>query len=196
MTILIIGLLLFLGIHSVRIFADDARSRFIAKQGAGAWKGLYSLLSALGLAAIIYGYSVARTQPVVLWAPLPGMRHLAALLVLVAIVLMVATYVPGNAFKATLHHPMVLSIKVWALAHLLANTTLASTVLFGSFLVWAALSFRAARQRDRAAGTVYAPGRTGPTMVTLLVGVGAWAAFGLWVHGAWLGLRPFASMMG
>ena len=75
MSILIFGLVLFLGIHSVRIVADDARSRFIASRGAGAWKGLYSLVSGVGLAAIIWGYSIARTQPVVLWAPIPGMRH-------------------------------------------------------------------------------------------------------------------------
>ncbi len=196
MTLLIIGLLLFLGIHSVRIFADDARSRFIAQRGAGAWKGLYSLLSALGLAAIIYGYSLARAQPVVLWAPLPGMRHLAALLVLIAFVLMAAAYVPGNGIKAWLHHPMVLSVKVWALAHLLANNTLASTVLFGSFLLWSVLSFRAARQRDRAAGTVVATGRLSATLVTIVAGALAWAVFGMWIHGAWLGVRPFAAAGG
>ena len=194
MSILIFGLVLFLGIHSVRIFADGTRSSFIAKRGAGAWKGLYTVVSALGLAAIIYGYSVARMQPVVLWAPLPGMRHLAALLVLVAFVLMAAAYVPGNGIKARLHHPMVLSVKVWAFAHLMANNTLASTLLFGSFLVWAALSFRAARQRDRSAGTVVAAGRLSATLITLGVGLVAWAVFGMWIHGAWLGIRPFAAM--
>ena len=194
MSILIFGLALFLGIHSVRIFAEGTRSNFIAQQGAGAWKGLYTLVSALGLAAIIYGYSVARAQPMVLWAPLPGMRHLAALLVLVAFVLMAAAYVPGNGIKARLHHPMVLSVKVWAFAHLLANNTLASTLLFGSFLAWAALSFRAARQRDRSAGTVVAAGRLSATLITLGVGLVAWAVFGMWVHGAWLGIRPFAAI--
>ena len=190
MSILIFGLVLFLGIHSVRIVADDARSRFIASRGAGAWKGLYSLVSGVGLAAIIWGYSIARTQPVVLWAPIPGMRHLAALLVLLAFILLAAAYVPGNGIKARLHHPMVLSVKVWALAHLLANHTLASLLMFGGFLVWAVLSFRAARQRDRAAGTVYAPGRTLPTVITVLVGAAAWYGFAFWVHGAWLGVRP------
>lgn len=190
MSILIFGLVLFLGIHSVRIFADDARSRFIAKRGAGAWKGVYSLVSGVGLAAVIGGYSMARAQPVVLWAPIPGMRHLAALLVLLAFILMAAAYVPGNALKARLHHPMVLSVKLWALAHLLANHTLASLLMFGGFVLWSVLSFRAARQRDRTAGTAYAPGRTLPTVVTVLAGAAAWFAFAFWVHGAWLGVRP------
>lgn len=190
MSILIFGLVLFLGIHSVRIFADDARSRFIAKRGAGAWKGVYSLVSGVGLAAVIWGYSMARAQPVVLWAPIPGMRHLAALLVLLAFILMAAAYVPGNALKARLHHPMVLSVKLWALAHLLANHTLASLLMFGGFVLWSVLSFRAARQRDRTAGTAYAPGRTLPTVVTVLAGAAAWFAFAFWVHGAWLGVRP------
>lgn len=190
MSILIFGLVLFLGIHSVRIFADDARSRFIAKRGTGAWKGVYSLVSALGLAAIVWGYAAARAEPVVLWAPIPGMRHLAALLVLLAFILMAAAYVPGNGLKARLHHPMVLSVKLWALAHLLANHTLASLLMFGGFLVWSVLSFRAARQRDRTAGTVYAQGRALPTVVTVLAGAAAWYAFAFWVHGAWLGVRP------
>ncbi|ALT78584.1 NnrU family protein [Paucibacter sp. KCTC 42545] len=190
MTILILGLVLFLGIHSTRIFAEDARSRFIAARGAGAWKGLYALVSAVGLAAIIWGFAAARSQPLVLWPRLPGMAHLAALLTLFAFMLMVAAYVPGNLLKARLHHPMVLSVKLWAAAHLLANNTLADVLLFGGFLVWAILCFRAARQRDRVAGTVYPPGRFWPTLITLVLGALAWAGFALVVHAAWLGVRP------
>ncbi len=190
MSTLILGLVLFLGIHSVRIFADGARSRFIARHGAGAWKGVYSLLSGLGLAAIVWGYAAARAEPLQLWAAIPGMRHLAGLLVLLAFILMAAAYVPGNGLKARLHHPMLLSVKLWALAHVLARPTLAALLLFGGFLLWSVLAFRAARQRDRAAGTVYASGRAGPTVVTVLVGAAAWYGFVFWVHGAWLGIRP------
>jgi len=85
---------------------------------------------------------------------------------------------------------MVLGVKVWALAHLLANGNVAHVVLFGSFLLWAALSFRAARARDRAAGTVYAAGTTGGTLATLAVGVSGWALFAFWAHGALIGVRP------
>ena len=94
----------------------------------------------------------------VLWLPPVAMRHIAALLTLVAFILLVAAYVPRNGIKARLHHPMVIGVKVWAFAHLLANGNLADVVLFGAFLVWAALSFRAARGRDRVAGTVYPTG--------------------------------------
>jgi hypothetical protein len=114
--------------------------------------------------------ALARQQPVALWASPVWTRHLAALLTLPAFVLLVAAYVPGNAIKARLHHPMVIAVKVWAAAHLLANNTVADLLLFGGFLVWAALSFRAARQRDRLAHTVYAPGRMMPTVAVVLVG--------------------------
>jgi uncharacterized membrane protein len=99
--------------------------------------------------------------------------------------------VPRNAIKAKLHHPMVLSVKVWALAHLLANGNLADVVLFGSFLVWAVFSFRAARKRDRVNGTVYAAGTSSGTAITLIVGVAAWVAFAFWAHGLLFGVRPF-----
>ena len=191
MTLLILGLVIFLGVHAVRVFADDWRSRFIASRGAGAWKGLYSVVSVLGLALIVWGYGAARQQPVLLWIAPAWTRHLAALLTIPAFVLLVATYVPGNSIKARVHHPMVLGVMLWALAHLLANNSLADLLLFGGFLLWAVLSFRAARARDRAAGVVYPPGRGGPTAVAVLVGVSAWALFAFWAHGLLFGVRPF-----
>ena len=190
MSALILGLLIFLGVHSTRIFAEDWRSRTRVRMGEGAYKGLYSLLAVLGFVLIVWGYGQARQQPLALWAPQPWARHPAALLTLVAFVMLVAAYVPGNGVKARLHHPMVLSIKVWALAHLLANHTLADLLLFGGFLVWAAFSFRAARQRDRAADTVYPPGRVAMTALTVVLGTAAWAGFALWAHAAWIGVRP------
>ena len=192
MTVLILGLILFLGAHSVRIFADDWRSAQIARRGAGAWKGLYTLVSLLGFGLIVWGYGLARQQPVALWTPQLWARHLAALLMLFSFILLVAAYVPRNGIKSWLHHPMVLSVKVWALAHLLANHTLADLLLFGSFLVWAVLDFRSARQRDRAAATVYPHGTVAGTLITVIVGVLAWALFAFWAH-AWLfGVRPFS----
>jgi len=190
MTLLMVGLVLFLGIHSVRIVADGARDGFIATRGKGAWKGFYALASAVGLFCIIWGYGAARSQPVLLWAPLSGTRPIAIALMLLAFVLIVAAYVPGNAVKARLHHPMVLSVMAWAVAHLLVKNTLAGLLLFGSFGVWAALSFQAARQRDKAGGVAYAPGRLVPTLITFVVGAAAWAAFSRWGHGAWLGVQP------
>jgi len=192
MSLLILGLVIFLGVHSVRVFAEDWRTRTRARLGENAFKGLYSLLSVAGFVLIIYGYSAARQQPIALWsAPPVAFRHVASLLTLFAFVLLVATYVPGNSIKARLHHPMVLAVKVWAFSHLIVNNTLADLLLFGGFLLWAVLNFRAARARDRAAGTVYAPGRMAPTLVSVVVGIAAWAGFAFWAHGAWIGVRPF-----
>lgn len=190
MVVLLLGLLIFLGVHSVRIVADGWRTATIARVGELPWKVGYTVLSIIGFVLIVWGFSLARQQPVQLWMPPRGMRHLAALLTLIAFVLLAATYVPRNAIKARLHHPMVLSVKVWALAHLLANGNLAHVLLFGTFLVWAALSFRAARARDRATGTVYAAGTTVGTFATLVVGVAGWALFAFWAHGALIGIRP------
>lgn len=190
MTWLVLGLILFLGAHSVRIVAEGWRGRTIARIGARPWKGLYSLVSVAGFVLLVWGYGQARLDPVVLWAPPLAMRHIAALLVLVAFVMLPAAYVPGNGIKARLKHPMVLSVKVWALAHLLANGNLADVVLFGSFLLWAVLDFRAARQRDRAEGTAYPPGTAARTGLTVAIGVAGWAAFAFWGHRVLIGVAP------
>jgi uncharacterized membrane protein len=191
MTALILGLVIFLGAHSVRIVGEGWRTATRQRIGENAFKGLYSLASLAGFVLLVWGFGQARQQPVLLWTPMVWTRHLAALLMLVSFVLLAAAYVPGNGIKARLHHPMVLGVKTWALAHLLANVTLADTVLFGSFLVWAVLNFRAARARDRAAGTVYAPGSAAMTGVTVVAGVIAWALFAFWAHGVLIGVRPF-----
>ncbi|MHB8948872.1 MAG: NnrU family protein [Rhodoferax sp.] len=191
MTYLILGLFIFLGVHSVRIVAEDWRTRTRARIGAMPWKGLYSLLSLLGFALIVWGFGLARQQPVQLWSPPVAMRHLASLLTLLSFVLLAAAYVPGNRIKERVHHPMVLGVKVWALAHLLSNGNLSHVVLFGSFLAWAIVDFIAARRRDRQLGTRYAGGTAGATGITVALGVGAWMAFALWLHGLLIGVRPF-----
>lgn len=191
MAVLILGLVLFLGVHSTRIVADGWRIATIARIGEKPWKGLYTLASITGFVLVIWGFGLARRNPVYLWEAPMGMRHLAGALMLIAFVLLVATYVPRNSIKAKLHHPMVLSVKVWALAHLLANGNLADVVLFGSFLVWAVFSFRAARERDRAAGTVYPAGTMSATATTVVVGILVWGVFAFWAHGLLFGVRPF-----
>lgn len=191
MYVLILGLVLFLGVHSVRIFADGWRARTIARVGLQPWKGIYSLVSILGFASIVWGFGLARAAPVVLWTPPTGMRHAAALLTLIAFILVSAAYVPGNSIKSRLHHPMVLGVKVWAFAHLLANGSVADVVLFGAFLAWAVLDFAAARRRDRREGTIYPPGRAGATALAVVVGAVAWFVFAFWLHAWLIGVRPF-----
>lgn len=192
MTYLIIGLVLFLGLHSVRIVGEDWRARQLQARGEAVYKGVYSVFSLLGLVLIVYGFGVARETPVVLWTVPVALRHVAALLVLLAFVLLAAAYVPGNAIKARVHHPMVLGVKTWALAHLLTTGRLETTVLFGAFLLWAVLDFSAARKRDRLAGTAtVVPASKAATVLTVGLGAGAYAVFAVLLHGLLIGIRPF-----
>ncbi len=193
---LVLGLALFLGIHSTRIVAEGWRGRMIAALGEMRWKGLVSLVSLAGFVLLVWGYGQARMDTVALWTPPAGMRHLAALLTVPAFIFLVAAYVPRNGIRARLRHPMVIGVKTWALAHLLANGTLADVVLFGSFLLWAVLDFIAARRRDRAAAALGdqpapAPTSGGATALTVVIGLAAWAGFTFWAHGWLIGVRPF-----
>lgn len=191
MTLLIIGLAVFLGVHSTRIVADGWRTASLARIGEMPWKAIYSLLSIAGFVLIVIGYGAARQSPVVLYTPPLWTRHVAALLTLPAFILLAAAYVPRNAIKRAIGHPMVAGVKIWALAHLLANGTLADVLLFGGFLLWAVLSFTAARRRDRAAGTAYPAGPVARTGIAVAVGVVAWAAFAFALHRPLVGVAPF-----
>lgn len=191
MALLTLGLLLFLGVHSTRIFAEDWRNQQIAARGLSPYKGLYSVASAVGLALVVWGYALARAEPVPLYAPPLWTRHLAAALMLPAFVLLTAAYVPGTRLKARLGHPMLLGTQLWAVAHLLANGNLADVLLFGSFLAWAALDFRSARQRDRLANRCYPATGGARDAVTAVVGAGVWGVLLLYAHNALVGVRPY-----
>lgn len=189
--VLIAGLILFLGVHSLRIVAEPWRTRVLAQRGGEKrWKLGYTLVSLVGFALIVWGYGLARQQPMPLWEPPTFMRHVAALLMLPSFVLLAAAYVPGNRLKARLHHPMVISVKVWAFAHLLSNGTLADVLLFGGFLLWAVFSLRAARRRDRSQRIRYSGDSAAATLATLVVGLAAWAGFAFWAHAWLIGVRP------
>ena len=191
MGLLLIGLVLFLGVHSVRIVADGWRTATIARVGERTWKAVYALLSIGGFVLLVWGYGLARQQPVVLWTPPAFMRHVTALLMLPVFVMFVAAYIPKNGVRARLHHPQVLSVKLWALAHLLSNGTLADVLLFGGFLVWSVASFRAARKRDAAMGTTYPKGgEFGATTITVIAGLLVYFVFVMGVHSAITGVRP------
>jgi uncharacterized membrane protein len=186
---LALGLFLFLGTHALRIRGDAMRDRLLADLGPRYFKTLYALTSALGFFLLVYGFGIARETPVLLWTPPPAMKHVAYLLTLVAMVLMAAAYVPRNAIKAKLHHPMVLSVKTWALAHLLANGTLAHLLLFGSMLLWSVLLFKASRARDKLKQVVYTPGNKASTILTLEIGIAMWLVFVAWAHGWLIGVQ-------
>ncbi len=191
MTLLTLGLVLFLGMHSVRIVADDFRSAQVARLGIHGWKAVYSIVSIAGFALIVYGYGLARESPTVLYVPPSWTHHVAALLTIPAFVLLAATYVPGTRIKRAVGHPMVAGVKLWAFAHLIANGTLADVVLFGAFLAWAVFDYVAARRRDRASGTVYVTGPVARDVTAVILGLVGYVVFAFWLHAWWIGVRPF-----
>ncbi|WP_291010934.1 NnrU family protein [Hydrogenophaga sp.] len=194
---LILGLMLFLGVHSVSIVAPHARNRWVQRLGEGPWKGLYTLVSIVGFGLIVWGYGQAREAPVLLYSLPGGFRHLAALLMLPVFVLLFAAYLPGR-IQALVKHPMLLAVKFWALAHLLAQSvtggTLADVLLFGGFLVWA-IADRISVKRRAAAGLLRSlplgPPRALNDAIALVGGLAVYALFAFWLHAVLFGVRPF-----
>ena len=179
MTILILGLMILLGIHSVRIYAEAWRDAQVAKFGLNTWKGIFSVISLLGFALIVIGFGQTRAEPIFLWHPPAVLRHIAGLIMILSFVMVAAAYVPGNRIKARIGHPMLAGVKGWAFAHLLSNGALADVILFGAFLSWAELAFQWSRRRDREAGTVYPVGPLSSDIITVAAGLLAWAVFPL-----------------
>ena len=205
MTQLILGLILFLGTHSVRIVADGWRTRCIEAWGEKAFKGVHALVSLLGFYLLVVGYGEARLETVALWNPPRFTKHISILLMLFSSILLMAAYIPRNHFKMRMGHPMVLSVKVWALSHLIANGNLADVVLFGAFLIWAVLNFRSARARDRAmslnaaqdaADLTLSESETKnqakllSTVITLVGGMAIWALITFVLHAKLVGVSP------
>jgi uncharacterized membrane protein len=189
MTLFIAGLVLFFGVHSVSILADDRRNAMAASLGEGAWKGLYSLVSIAGFALMAYGFGLARQEPVVLYSPAGWSRFLAMILMIPVFPLLFATYLPGR-LKSLAKHPMLLAVKFWALAHLLANGTLADVMLFGSFLAWA-VADRISLKR-RAARPLPGPSPSPLNdVIAVIGGLAVYALFIVWAHGRLFG-RPLA----
>lgn len=196
MAVLILGLVLFLGVHSIAIVAPAGRDLWVKRWGQGPYQGLYSVVSLVGLLAIIWGYGLARQNPVMLYALPAGFRHLAALLMLPVFILLFAAYLPGRIQRAA-KHPMLLAVKLWALAHLLGQSvtggTLADVLLFGGLLVWA-VADRISLKRRALAGHLrdvpaLPPGRMNDT-IAVVGGLLVYGATLLWWHAALFGVRP------
>lgn len=191
MTLFIVGLLLFLGIHSLAIFAPSLRRQAIDRLGEGRFKGLYSVVSFAGFALLIWGYGWARTTTPVLYDPPTGLRHLALLLMLPVFPLLLAAYLPGR-IKAAVKHPMLTAIKTWGLAHLLSNGTLADVLLFGGFLAWAVADRISIKRRG--AHPVEATGPLTNDLIAVGVGLGLYAAFIFGLHQWLFGVAPIAAL--
>ena len=192
MSLLIIGLIIFLGSHSSRIFAEPWRNHMIDRLGEVKWKGLYTIISLIGLILVVIGYGQARQAPIVLWQPATYLIHIAILLNLVAFIFLAGSSPNNNAIRLKLKHPMILGVKVWALAHLLANGTLVDLILFGSFLLWAVLDFRSARKRP-----IHMPEKavisTKATITVVVTGIVIWAAFIFGLHQYLIGVSPLGT---
>jgi uncharacterized membrane protein len=191
MILLIAGLVIFLGIHSTSIVAPHWRTRTMAQWGEGKWKGIYSLISLVGLVLLVYGYGQSRYAPVVLYTPPTALRHLALLLMLPVFPLLLAAYLPGRIARVA-KHPMLLAVKLWATAHLLANGTLGDVVLFAAFLAWAvadriAVKRRATVDRHDAPG---APPRAYNDFIVIFGGLAIYGAFLAGVHRWLIGVSP------
>jgi uncharacterized membrane protein len=187
MTYLVLGLILFLGVHSISIVAPAWRDRTAARLG-NAWRGIYSLITIAGLIVIVWGYGIARRNPVILYAPPAWTHYIAALLMLPVFTLFLAAYLPGR-IKGALKHPMLLSVMLWAVAHLIATGLLANVVLFGGFLAWAVLdrmSFRWRAQRPNPA----APSTKLNDAIAIGVGLVIYIVFEHWLHVRWIGVQP------
>jgi uncharacterized membrane protein len=190
MILLILGLIIFLGTHSVNIYAEDWRRRQIVYFGEQGWKGRYALASLAGLILIIIGFGEARATSVLVYVPPNWLRYLNILWTLIAFVLVTAAYTPHNRFKARIGHPMLAGVAIWAFGHLLAIGMLSDVVLFGAFLLWALTDFVVSRVRDRRLGTVYPAGTRQGDVTTIVVGVIIWIVFAFWLHRWLIGVDP------
>lgn len=189
MVYLIAGLVLFLGIHSVRVFAPAARDNFIASRGEGAWKNMYTIVSIIGLALLIWGYGQARGDNVFLYSPPTWFSHILLLLMAPAMILLVASQVPTGYIKKKVKNPMLLAVKIWALGHILVNGDLASWLLFGSFIVWAVLVLISTKKRGQ---TFPAETSKMGDILSVVIGLGLWFGIAVWAHERFIGVAVIA----
>ena len=188
MSILVIGLVLFLGIHSISIVAPGLRARAVASMGPNPWRGVYSLVSAAGFALILWGFHLARQAPVVLYVLPAWMRYATLLLMLPVFPLIFAAYLPGR-IKTAMQHPMLGAVKFWAFAHLLSTGLLADVLLFGAFLVWAVCDRISLKRRPPQAIPTAPPGRLND-LIAVIAGVAVYLLFVLWAHARLFGVSP------
>lgn len=192
MLLLIAGLVLFLGIHSVQIVAPGLRTAAVQRLGLLPWKGLYTLIAVAGFVLICVGYGHARIEsPVWLWQPPKGLRHLSLLLMLPVFVLFLATYLPGRIQRAA-RHPTLAATKLWALAHLLANGGLHDLLLFGGFLAWAVLDRISAKRRTVVVPPPGAPAGRWNDLIAVLGGLALYLLFVMGLHRWLIGVSPIA----
>ena len=184
---LVVGLAVFLGVHSVSIINRRWRNRMVARLGESSWKGLYSVVAAIGLACVVYGYGLARQEPSILYVPPTWLRHLALVLMLPVFPFLLSTYLPGR-IKSTIRHPMLNATKFWATAHLCANGGWHDVLLFGGFLLWASIDRVSVKYRADAPRGVARQGGLANDATALFGGLALYALFVFWAHGKVIGV--------
>jgi uncharacterized membrane protein len=187
MAILVLGLVIFLGLHSTRIVSEIGRERAIARIGEGTWKGAYSLISVVGFGLIVWGFARARHDAPQLWTPPAGARHITMLLMLVALILLASFLFKRSHIAVVTHHPMLWSVLLWSVGHLFANGSAADLLLFGAFFVWSAADLVSSYARDRLNSVVYPEPQLAATAGAVIVGLVVYAlligGLHLWLFG-------------
>ena len=190
MKTLIIGLFLFVAVHSISIGAPNWRNRVVARMGTLAWRGLYSVVSIVSLLLIVHGFALARATPIVWYSPPEWTHAVARVLMLPVFPLLLAAYIPGR-IKTAAKHPMLAAIKLWAFAHLLANGTAADVLLFGGFLAWAVVDRISLKRRPQR--TVPAlPASKWNDVIVVVAGLALYFVVVNWAHLRWFGVSPLA----
>src|SRR6267154_220251 len=189
MAVLIVGLVVFLGVHSVGIFAPGVRMRGLRSLGEGGWKASYALVSLIGFAFIVYGFGLARQSPVLLYAPPHWMRHVTFLFMLPVFPLILAAYLPGR-IKAAMKHPMLAAVKFWAFGHLLSNGMLADVLLFGGFLAWAVMDRISLKRRSTPQAPPTAPPGRWNDAIAAVLGLAIYALLIVSGHARLFGVSP------
>ncbi len=185
---LITGLVVFLGIHSISIFALSFRNQMAGKNEL-LWKGIYSLISVIGLLLIINGYGEYRLTANIIYVSPTGLRHLSALLLLPFFILMLAPYFPST-INHKIKHPQLVAVKLWAVAHLLVNGSSADLILFGSFLAWVVFD-RISVKRRPVRAVPHVPESKINLIICIVGGLILYVVFGIFLHGPLIGVRPF-----
>ncbi len=188
MIILILGLCLFLGMHSLGFLAPAWRGRMVARLGQTTWQGMAGVVALVGFALIVWGYGLTRSAPIPLYAPPIWTRHLSLLIMLPVFPLLLATYLPGR-IQAAVVHPMLTAVIIWALAHLTANGNLADLLLFGGFLAWS-LADRISLLSRQAPPVQGAPSRKANDLIAIGAGLALYVVFLLWAHKWLIGVSP------
>ena len=187
---MILGLALFLGVHALTT-QRELRARVIASSGDAGYKIGYSLASALGLVLIVWGFAHYRAAGWIdVWQPPTALKHLAVALMLPAVILVVASYIRGRIY-ATLKHPMLTGVKLWAAAHLLANGDLGSIILFGSFLGWVVFDRISLKHRVDSGAPPIPVGGPGNDLIAVAVGIVAYLALAFAFHPVVIGVPVF-----